>query len=290
MSLVPLPDVQDHSPAMREVAVSSYLEHAKEWLSTAVEMTGPDVIAGARAEIATAAEATKQLGLSREIQLDAEEMVRRAEYALGKAVRKGQAEGEVGSRADAGWTARNLQSQGQTLKTSTEEIFTSSQQRTEIYALSDNATPDQFEAALGEARAEGNPSRANVVRKVKQANLPTTRDAKADVISDLAAEGYSSRQMVDRLGVSESRVREIARAYDIEIPADAVIGKQVKRMDHTAAVESAVTELENWAGSLKYIDLTQVDFSEADEWAASLTDSLTELRRFIKQIKETTHV
>ncbi|MGA4670049.1 hypothetical protein ACPCG0_09675 [Propionibacteriaceae bacterium Y1923] len=45
------------------------------------------------------AEATKQLGLSKEIRDDATEMVRRAEYALGKAIRKGQAEGTVTSRA-----------------------------------------------------------------------------------------------------------------------------------------------------------------------------------------------
>ena len=40
-----------------------------------------------------------------------------------------------------------------------------------IYALTDNATDDQFESALTEARDEGNVSRANVVRKLKAANV-----------------------------------------------------------------------------------------------------------------------
>src|SRR5690606_26145710 len=85
-----------------EVAITGYLQQARDWLATAVEQTGPEQIAMAKAQIATAAEAAKQLGLSKEIREDAAEMVRRAEYALGKAIRKGQAEGTVVSRGTRG--------------------------------------------------------------------------------------------------------------------------------------------------------------------------------------------
>lgn len=45
--------------------------------------------------IATVAETSKQLGLSKEIKQDAEVMVRRAERSLGKAIREGQERGEI---------------------------------------------------------------------------------------------------------------------------------------------------------------------------------------------------
>lgn len=80
------------------VSVISMLETAKVWLATAVDVTGPEEIAAAKAQIRTAEVYAKELGLSKEIQQDAQEMVRRAEYALSKAIRKGQDEGTVNSQ------------------------------------------------------------------------------------------------------------------------------------------------------------------------------------------------
>lgn len=289
MSLVPVDTTS-------EVAVTDYLTRARDWLSRAVDETGPEQIAAAKAEIATAAEATKQLGLSKEIQLDAQEMVRRAEYALGKAIRKGQAEGTIRTHGDGGRTTqarlRGVTTEskpGPTDFAAPHELTGQGGRNDGIYGISDGVLEVTFEAALDAAKAEGNLSRANVVRKVKGQSPPQTRDERADIIADLAARGFSSRQMAPKVGVRDDRVREIARAYSIDIPADKVIGK-TRRIDHTAAVESAVTELDNWASSLTFIDFAEVDFTEADEWVSSLTNSLTELRRFIKQIKEQTHV
>lgn len=270
-----------------EVAVTDYLTRARDWLSRAVDETGPEQIAAAKAEIATAAEATKQLGLSKEIQLDAQEMVRRAEYALGKAIRKGQAEGTIatqGMRND-----QRLLASSERLPTAREIEPSLYDNGSQVLQMVDGVEPEEFDAALTEAKSEGNLSRANLVRKVKGQQGPTTRDERADVIEDLAGRGYTSRQMADRVGVRADRVREIARAYGIDIPADRTVGKTV-RINHTAAVESAVTELDNWASSLSVIDFAEVDATGADEWVSSLTNSLTELRRFIKQIKEQTHV
>lgn len=50
------------------------------------------------------------------------------------------------------------------------EWLGNSRTRAGIYALTDNATDAEFDAALDEARAEGNVSRANVVREIKEAN------------------------------------------------------------------------------------------------------------------------
>ena len=137
-------------------------------------------------------------------------------------------------------------------------------------------------------------SRANVVRKIKGEFSPPSgresRAVKADVIADLASRGFSSPQMSSRLGVIPARVRDIAREFDIDIPADRAVGKR-RRIDYTAAMEQTVISLENWASALHDIDFAEVDWSEADEWVRSLTTSRTELSKFITRInKEQTHI
>ena len=101
-------------------------------------------------------------------------------------------------------------------------------------------TDEQFDAAITEAKAEGNLSRANVVRKVKGQQGPTTRDQRADLIVKLANEGYSSRQMPAKVGVTEESVRQIARDYGIDIPADKAVGR-TKRINSTEVAENTVT-------------------------------------------------
>ena len=63
-------------------------------------MTGPAEIAAAKGHIAAAETLARELHLSKEIREDAEEMVRRAQYALGRSIRKGQAEGTVGMQGN----------------------------------------------------------------------------------------------------------------------------------------------------------------------------------------------
>lgn len=287
--------------ANSEVSVTTLLENARTWLMQAVDAS-PMEIAFVKAQIGTAADATKRLDLSREIKDDAEEMVRRAEYALGKAIRKGQEEGTVAAENN-----HNRLTVPSTAKASPTDFAKDvelydrpSQGKVGILSIADSASPEEFDQAVTEARAEGNLSRANVGRHAGAAKSappnrtgatrsPEMRLARADLIRDLAEQGYSSRQMPSRVGVTEVVVRRIARDFDIEIPADRMVGG-TRRIDHTAAVDSAVTELENWAGSLTFIDFAEVDPSEADEWLSSLTKSISELRRFIKQIKENSRV
>lgn len=180
-----------------ELAVSDYLTQCRNWLATCVEMTGPEQIAAAKAEIATAAEATKQLGLSKEIQLDAREMVRRAEYALGKALRKGQAEGTIAPHG--GTNGFNKQEVAGSPTSLPRPLDFGS--RSEIYgtqsahgsspgalALADEI-PDaaDFNAAITEAKDEGNLSRANVARKAREKSGRTTPQPEPASASDDAS-------------------------------------------------------------------------------------------------------
>lgn len=282
------------------VSVVTTLENAKRWLATAVEMSGPAEIAQAKAYIVTAETYARELRLSKDIQLDAQEMVRRAEFALGKAIRKGQEDGSIASKAEMASYAGRVsagqrlgQSQSLERPTKPSDFATESElmgaRGDGLYALADNADADQFETALSEARSEGNLSRANVVRKVKKPTpaKAVTRDMRAQVIADLAEQGYSSRQMPVKVGVTEETIRQIARDYDIEIPADKIVGR-TRRIDHTHIVSSTVIGLENTVSALAFLDFNEVDPSEAGEWATSLSKSLSELRRFHNKIKEMT--
>lgn len=168
-------------PADREVAVTKMLAEARSWLAHAVEATEPARVAEFKAFVATIAETTRQLNLSKEIQLDAAEMVRRAERGVGVAIRKGQAEGTVRRRGqkDAVFDRWN----GKLVETANSmpspydfaEKDDLSGNGAGIYHLADGVSDEQFEEALTEAKAEGNLSRANVVRKIKQQPVPATR-------------------------------------------------------------------------------------------------------------------
>lgn len=278
-------------------SVVTLLEQAKSWLATCVEMTGPAEIAAAKAQIVTAETYARELRLSKDIQMDAQEMVRRAEYALGKSIRKGQAEGEIRVRGDRDTVANQhglaVHVDNTNSGKASPYAFAS---QTEldgngagIYALADSAEPEQFDAALTEAKAEGNLSRANVVRKIKgQSSGAITRDMRADMITNLANQGYSSRQMPNKVGVSEETVRQIARDFGIDIPADKAIGG-TRRINSTDIVANTVTALEGLVMGVELIDYDDLDSREAGQWADSLTYSLRALNRFAKQIKETAH-
>lgn len=279
------------TPEARETAVTHMLSEARSWLAHAMEASEPASIATFKAQMATVAEATKQLGLSKEIQLDAQEMVRRAERGVGVAIRKGQAEGTVRRQSDNQYTDRN--SQTDSIKVNPTDLVKSHELagvhgNGGIYAMTDDVTDEQFNDAVAEAKSEANLSRANVVRKINGDSNGMTRKQRADVISDLAARGYSSRQMPARVGVSEETVRVIARDFNIDIPADKMT-LHTRRLDHTHMVESTVTALDNLVSALNLIEFAEVDPAQAAEWATSLTQSIAALKRFHNQIKEMTH-
>jgi hypothetical protein len=265
-------------------SVVTLLEQAKSWLATCVEMTGPAEIAAAKAQIVTAETYARELRLSKDIQMDAQEMVRRAEYALGKSIRKGQADGVIGVRhvkhADIG---------GADIKTPHEAAGLSRpQDLTDAYSLADGVEEAEFDAALSDAKAEGNLSRANVVRKIKGQSSAVTRDMRADMIRSLADQGYSSRQMPAKVGVTEETVRQIARDFGIEIQADKAVSRARRHDSHRIASETVAT-LDGLAMGIELINYDDLDPEEARQWADSLNHSLRALNRFHKQIKETTH-
>lgn len=158
------------NPVAREIAVTLMLDNARGWLAHSVEATTPLGVSEFRAFVATIAESTKQLNLSKEIQLDATEMTRRAERALGLAIRKGQDEGTV-AKGRANNNPSGL-SKTQTTNGSLGQIPTIEDLAPDFYYsgmaignLADSFTEPEFEQAITVAKEEGNLTRANILRK-----------------------------------------------------------------------------------------------------------------------------
>jgi hypothetical protein len=167
--------------------------------------------------------------------------------------------------------------------------------------MADGASDGEFEDALAAARAEGNLSRANVVRKLGQSGHPATgRDVpvaapagesaadaadRRELIAGHAARGMSSPQIAGRLGISDQQVRQIARAHGITIAADLVTGR-IRRHDPDRIVRETVHALEGLAMSVQLADPAGLDPGQTGEWVASLSRSLRVLARFARQLKK----
>jgi hypothetical protein len=188
-------------PASREAAVTVYLTDARDRLALAVQATGPEAVAAIKAEIATAAEATKQLGLSKEIQTDAQEMVRRAEYAVRKSVTAAQHAGEVRVRNDNLVPGgRSGASHTSTEKPSPASFFATDDEYRDANAMA--ALPeDKFEDVLTEARGEGNLSRANVAEKAREAagRTASRKPPRKALVEVAKTRGFALRAATDSL-------------------------------------------------------------------------------------------
>ncbi|MBG6239891.1 DNA-binding helix-hairpin-helix protein with protein kinase domain [Mycetocola sp. CAN_C7] len=140
------------------------LDQARQWLERAKASTAPaQDVAEFKAFVATVAEAAKQKKLSLDIQLDAVEMVRRSERALGVAIREGQEAKEItdrGNRENYGGP-NHRQSRDATLSSPSDFLATGTD-RALTYAVTDNVTEEEFEVALSVAKDEGNLSRAGM--------------------------------------------------------------------------------------------------------------------------------
>lgn len=189
MSLVPIDPTN-------EVAVITFLESGVAALSEALDRTDIAGVVNIKAQAATVETATKQLGLSKESQDVATELVRRSEWTLGRAMRKGQSEGTVSKREDnlPVGNGRVPNSPIRNSATPVTGLIRSNSERSDVYTLAD-ATPEEFDAAIERARAEGNLSRANVVRKVAK----PTADRRKPLTDSARNAGWDLRKAVERL-------------------------------------------------------------------------------------------
>ena len=107
-------------------------------------------------------------------------MARRADYALGKAIRDGQHDGRIATQGADKGEARKLGSKlldENSKKPTPSSLVPNAQERTDLYKIADNATPGDVERALQEERGRGdaaNLSRANLSRATEQVPVTAT--------------------------------------------------------------------------------------------------------------------
>lgn len=144
-------------------AVSDVTQHAPE---RAARLASAGAGA-AKLVAAQAAEFAKRLDLSKDTRLEAEMQVRRWERCKSAALIEGQSAGVFlaqGEKVTQGDLSKISMYDELTTK---REFHGAGPARPGIRDLASGVTDDQFESALTTARAEGNVSRANVVRKLK---------------------------------------------------------------------------------------------------------------------------
>lgn len=166
-------------------------ERAKTWLAEATAHGDIEQVVELKSQAEAIRVYTVQKQLGKDAQLSAAEIVRRAERGIGVCIRKGQEAGLIASRQKSGGGPRDPYTRvrgGRTeviqpavrdtdAKLISPKEFVGNDEMIDVYIVTDNVTDEQFEAALTEAKDEGNLSRANVVRKVKgeKAPAPTGR-------------------------------------------------------------------------------------------------------------------
>jgi hypothetical protein len=301
------PDVIERSADPAAFVVQA-CQRAKAWLREALEHGEIDQIAEIKSQAEAVRVYTTQKQLGKDAQFAAAEIVRRAERGMGLAIRRGQQNGELAKRGDRGSRGAPRVHGGNPGDRRGDHLgspgpfFRHSDERADAYAMADEVSDTEFEDLLGEAREEGNLSRANLVRKIRrrrgnapapgqQTPDPADRSPQAlsrrqEVIGKFAASGMSSRQIGERLGIGDDRVRQVAREHGIDIRADTVLGR-TRRFDSSRIVRETVHALEGLAMGVELADPVGLDPAEAGEWAASMTRSIRALSKFIRQMKET---
>ena len=161
------------SPEQQMRGVTTLLSNTRTGLLAATAAHDLPGIVECKARASGIQEIAKQLRLSREIQDDATELVRRTERALGVAIRLGQEKGTIERPNEGkarGSAVRDLLVTYEKVKPKPTDFASKDQLHNThggIYDLSDRLTDEQFDDVLATARAEGNLSRANVARKCK---------------------------------------------------------------------------------------------------------------------------
>jgi hypothetical protein len=289
-------------------------ERAKAWLAEALEHGQIEQIAEVKSQAEAVRVYTAQKQLGKDAQLAAAEIVRRAERGIGVAIRRGQAAGQIRRPGQGGGQPPRAVRPRDDKTMSSPADFASHGELlgngAGIYHLTDGVCDAEFDAALAEAKAEQDLSRANLVRKIRQRRAATAARAPSgpgvpgagaavgglagpapeqheELISELAGRGMTSYQIAGRLGITGGTVRAIAREHGITIRADAVAGR--RRLDSTRIAREAVHALEGLAMSVQLADLAEIDPTLVPEWTGSLARSLRALGRFARQLKEATN-
>ena len=214
--------------AEREALITNTLEQSAQMLNLVTRATDPAAFAKAgKSSAEVAAHYAKRLDVSKDLVLDAQVQQRRWERALGVAVREGQASGTIETPAEAKARATAVREAARLghhlvdnqvmLKPRPLDYAAAndySGNGAGIYHVTDNVSDGEFEQALVAARAEGKPSRANVVRKIREANgtAPAPEPTRTGDPKRAAKQVATFNRIINTLEANTMVIDELIRA------------------------------------------------------------------------------
>lgn len=101
----------------------------------------------------------------------------------------------------------------------------------------------------------------------------------------MAANGYSSPQIAQAIGVTVEGCRQRMRDLGIDVPADRAVGRGQKH-DSTRILETIVMDAENLMGDVNLIAFGELDHARFPEWVRSLKSSRDRLGEFIRRLQK----
>ena len=96
------------------------------------------------------------------------------------------------------------------------------------------------------------------------------------IITRLAEEGYSSRQIAAKLGLSRDGLKQIAKRAGIDIIADRVVNNTLA-MDHDRVLEATITQATCDDGTLELLDYTELDLEQIPDYITRLRAAINRL-------------
>lgn len=121
---------------------------------------------------------------------------------------------------------------------------------------------------------------AEIVNEPRRIRLPDrSREAVAErrrVLTEMAGQGYTSRQIAERLDITEQRTRGIARDIGVDIAADRVTPKS-HRLNTQRVLSELLLSVEGACMGIGLIDAAAIEQVERDEAAQRLTQVISQL-------------
>lgn len=178
-------------------------ERAKAWLANVLAHGEIEAIVEAKSQAEAIRVYTRQKELGKDAELAAAEVVRRAERGIGLAIRRGQAAGTINTRADGGPKPSKNHRTGGTKASPDEFLGHRGTASAQIYAMTDGISDDEFDEVIADAKGQGDLSRANLVRKIK--NQRPTRTGRPEMLRK--TRHHDSNRIVEQTVIALEGIR-----------------------------------------------------------------------------------
>ena len=119
-----------------------------------------------------------------------------------------------------------------------------------------------------------------------EARSPKARQLRIQWIKALVAQGATTAQISERIGITPPAIRKIYKDINLVNNADAALNRtQVKAVDHSRVMRVIVDDLDALVWSLDGVDITALDEGEKTEWAKRLTKYARDINRASRKIQ-----